>query len=80
MNLVGVWFPFLAHVLRLPRHPYQQVAPAVLKSDGLKEATAKAVEKSMEELRMNSIDRDASDNDDGDDEDDYDEQYEKVLH
>lgn len=75
-----MWFPFLAHVLRLPGHLYPQVAPAVLKDDGLKSATATAVEKSMEELRMNNIDREQSgDNDANDDEDDYEEQYETIL-
>lgn len=83
LNVVGAWFPFLAHVIRLPGHIYPQVAPSVLKDDGLKTATATAVEKSMEELRMNSIDRDGSDDSNGNDDeedDDYEEQYEKILH
>lgn len=81
LNLVGLWFPFLAHVIRLPGSLYPQVAPAVLKDDGLKSALATAVEKSMEDLRMDNSDQEQSgddDNNDGDDDDD--EQYEKILH
>lgn len=73
---MGCWFPFLAHILRLPGHLYPQVAPAVLKDDGLKSATAKAAKNSMKELRMNTTDQEQN----GDDDDEDDEQYEKILH
>lgn len=79
VKLVGLWFPFLAHCLRLPGHPLPQVAPAVLRDDGLKSAIASATKKSLEESRMMNIDQEQSGSSEDDDDDDI-EQYEKFLH
>lgn len=62
------WFPFLSHCFRLPKVPYPQVAPAVLKDDGLQSALMKSVEKAIEEHRMAT-----------DEEIDEDELYETIL-
>lgn len=67
---LSAWFPYVMHCLRMPRYPYPQVAPAVLKDDGLKTAIATSVEKEMDAIRM-STDQPLDD--------DEDEQYEKIL-
>lgn len=84
-----MFFPFLAHCLRFPAYPFQQVAPAVLKDDGFNCAIRSAAKKSMEDFRLSHIDQERpesddddnnNDDNDGDDDDENDEQYEKFLH